>query len=401
VENLLFIDRIGYDHYRLPDGSPVLDPDRHRVTLLTEPQVVGQVRPGECAEVIGIRLSDSALRDALCATLHERIGFDRLFAFGERLNLPGALMRERLGIAGPAVSEILPFRDKSVMKEVASGGGLRVPEWQRIEGHEDADELLRRHGRIVIKPRLGTGSAGIRMVNSAAELGALRDCDLREHQAEEFIDGEILTVNGVFYRGELITSHVFRMLTSTLSHVSNLPMMIIGVHEEELSKAATEFLRRVAIVFGVTNSVLHLELFHRGDGELIFNEVAARNGGGNEAFLMKALTGVNMHEAMVRLALGEPPRAYPRTHPAGGGIVWYSRAGTLAAIEDSAVPGEWLIDRRVTARIGDRLRPSGSSGLGLLVHTVGGRDESQVRERLEFVCAHTAIRYVDLQTLKG
>jgi hypothetical protein len=396
AENILFIDRIGYDRYRLPDGSPALDPDRYRVTLLTQPDVADLVHPGECAEIIAIRLSDSGLRDSLCRTLHQQIGFDRLFAFGELLALTGAQLREELGIAGPSVARVLPFRDKFIMKETAAKGGILVPDWQSIERADDASDLLKRHGRIVIKPRFGTGSAGIHVVNSAAELSSLRECDLTRHQAEEFIDGEILTVNAVVYHGELITSRVFRMLTSTLSHMDNLPMMIASVHDEGVLMAVNAFLAQAIKAFDVTDSVLHLEMFHRSDGSLVFDEIAGRNGGGNEATLTRALTGVNLYEAMVKIALDEPPNVYPRTHEAGGGIVWYSRQGKLASIDDTEVPRDWLIDRRVMARVGQRLRTSGMSGNGLLIHNVGGRDESQVRERLEFIRTHTFIAYDDL-----
>jgi hypothetical protein len=148
--------------------------------------------------------------------------------------------------------------------------------------------------------------------------------------------------------------------------------------------------------FSVRNSVLHLELFHLVDGSLVFNEVAARNGGAGVVPAVQALTGVNLYEALVRLALDERPTdSYPRTHPAAGWFLWYGRHGRLAAVEDAAVPREWLILRRVTAQLGQQVAPSGFSGTGLVTYAVGGQDETQVRERLAFIEASSTVCYDD------
>ncbi|WP_329576557.1 ATP-grasp domain-containing protein [Kitasatospora sp. NBC_01250] len=395
-ENVLLLDRVGYDRFRLPDGSPVLDPDRYRVTLLTRTPLVDQARPGECAEVLGVRLSHTSLRDALVRAAHQEIGLDHLLAFSEHLLLPGARLREHLGIPGPSTARLLPFRDKSAMKRTAARGGVPVCAWQPVERAADAADLLARHRRIVLKPRFGSGSAGIHLVDSPAALTALADHDLREHQAEEHVDGEMLHVDVAVHQGRLLACVVFRYLTSTLSHVDNRPMLSVTVDDPQLVERATEFTRQVVDAFQVTDAVLHLEVFERPDGTLLFNEVAARNGGAGVVPVVQALTGVNLHESMVRLALGEHPTTdYPRTHQAGGEFVWYSRPGRLAAIDDAAIPPHWLINRRTTAGPGDRLKASGFSGAGLVTYAVGGRDEAEVRARLDFIRTHTSIRYSD------
>ncbi|MEE1782938.1 ATP-grasp domain-containing protein [Streptomyces sp. SP17BM10] len=395
-ENVLLLDRVGYDRYRLPDGSPVLDPDRYRVTLLTRTPLAGQARPGECAEVLGVRLSDAALRDALVRAVHQEVGLDHLLAFSENLLLPGARLREQTGVRGPSTARLLPFRDKSAMKRTAAGGGLPVCDWRPVERAADAAGLLDRHGRIVLKPRFGSGSAGIHVVDSRAALAALDGHALAGHQAEEFVDGGMLHVDVAVHRGELLTCVVFRYLTSTLSHVDNRPMLSVTVDDPQLVERATEFTRRVVKAFDVTDAVLHLELFELADGALVFNEVAVRNGGGGIVPVVQALTGVNLYEAMVRLALGErPSTGYPRTHRAAGEFIWYSRPGRLAAIDDEAIPRDWLISRRATAAPGDLLRASGFSGAGLVTYAVGGRDEAEVRARLEFIRTHTGITYAD------
>ncbi|MGH3831406.1 MAG: ATP-grasp domain-containing protein [Pseudonocardiaceae bacterium] len=393
-EHVLVLDRVGYDRYRTPDGGPVLDPARYRVTLVTRPDLVSQARPWECAEVLGVDLWNTALRDGLCEVLHRDVGFDRLLVFTEQLLLPGARLRERLGIPGPALAAVLPFRDKSVMKETAAASGLPVADWLAVNRADEARRLLDKHGRIVLKPRFGSGSTGIHVVNSPADLAALDDRELVDYAAEEYVDGEMLHIDAAVYHGELRTCVVSRYLTSTLSHVHGRPLISVTVGDQGLADAATEFTRRVVDVFSVHNSVLHLELFHLADGSFVFNEVAARNGGGGVVPAVRAITGVNLYEAMVRLALDERPTAdYPRTHPAAGWFLWYGRKGRLIAVDDEAVRQDWLIARRIEAEAGQQVTPSGFSGTGLVTYAVGGKDEAQVRKRLRFVEANSRVCY--------
>ena len=395
-EHVLMLDRVGYSRYRMPDDGPALDPARYRVTLVTRPELVGQARPGECAEVLGVDLWKASLRDALCETVHRDVGIDRLLVFSEQLLVPGGRLRERLGIPGQTAAAILPFRDKSVMKTVAAKGDLPICDWLSVDHADEAGPLLEAHGRIVLKPRLGSGSAGVHVVTSRAELAALAGHDLGGYQAEEYVDAEMLHIDAVVYRGELHTCVVSRYLTSTLSHVNGTPLLSVTVDDPRLVAAATEVTEHVIDAFDVGNSVLHLELFHTDDGSLVFNEVAARNGGGGIVPVVRALTGVSLYEAMVRLALDEPPTpTYARTHPAGGFFLWYGRPGRLAAVADEAVPRDWLLLRRIGARAGDVVAPSGFSGTGLVTYAVGGRDEAEVRERLAFIAANSRVQYED------
>jgi biotin carboxylase len=395
-EHVLMIDRVGYDRYRTAEGAPALDPDRYRVTLVTRPELVQQARPGECADVIGVDLWDEPLRDALCEAVHRAKGVDRLLAFSEQLLLPGARLRERLGIPGQTAAAVLPARDKSVMKETAAQGDLPVCDWRPVDRADEALPLLEKHGRIVLKPRFGSGSAGIHLAGSRQDLADLRHHDLSGYQAEEHVDGEMLHIDATVHHGELRDCVVSRYLTSTLSHLQGLPLLSVTVGDPEVAAAATEFTRRTIRAFKIRDSVVHLELFRADDGSLVFNEIAARNGGAGVVPVVRALTGVNLYEAMVRLATGEEPTAtHPRTHTAAGWLVHYARPGRLASVEDSAVPREWLITRRLNAAPGDPVGPSGFSGTGLVTYAIGGRDEAQVRERLEFVRTHSAVRYTE------
>lgn len=155
---------------------------------------------------------------------------------------------------------------------------------------------------------------------------------------------------------------------------------------------------RVIEGFGARNSVLHLEVFERADGTLVFNEVACRNGGAGVVPAMQAVTGVNLYEAMVRLSVGEPPTStYPLLAKAAGWLVLYARRGRFVLVADDAIPQEWLALRRVSAQAGDLVEHGGFSGTGLVTYAVIGDTEQEVRQRLDFIKRNVSVRYEDTE----
>jgi ATP-grasp N-terminal domain len=398
-ENVLFVDRSGYDFYRLPTGEPALDPERYRVTLVTPNNFGGQAQHGECAEVLCLDVNDHALLGTLIEALHQRRRFDHILAFSEGLLLPMAALRERLGVPGPRQEEILPYRDKSIMKATARRAGLLVADWLPVDRAADARDLLATHGTIVIKPRAGFGSAGVHIVSAADELRTLDDdpaLDLTNHQAEQFIDAPMVHVDAVIVGGKPHTVVPSRYLTSTLSFTQGLPLLSTTVDEPHLVAACETLLAQVVAAFGVTDHVLHLEAFVLEDDRLVFSEVACRPGGGNLQALVAAVSGVSLHEAMVRLYLGEAPATtYPVLGPAAGNVTFYGRPGLVTAVEDQAVPPEWIVERRLLTAPDGRFHPVGMVGGGLVDYILIGGSTEEVSHRLRFTAEHVTIGYED------
>ena len=398
-ENILFVDRSGYDFYRLPTGDPVLDPERYRVTLVTPNEFAGQARYGECAEVLCLDVNDHTLLDTLIEALHRRRPFDHLLACSEGLLLPMAALRERLGIPGPKPEEVLPYRDKSIMKATARGAGLPVADWLPVDRAADAHDLLAKYGKVVIKPRAGFGSAGIHIVSAADELRALDDdpaLDLTNHQAEQFIDAPMVHIDAIVRGGKPHTVVPSRYLTSTLSFTRGLPVLSATVDEPRLVAACETLLAQVATAFGAKDSVLHLEAFVLDGDRLVFSEVACRPGGSNLQALVAAVRGVSLHEATVRLSLGEAPTTtYPVRGRAAAHAILYGRNGLVTAVDDQDVPAEWLVERRLLVAPDGRFRLVGMVGGGVAEYVLLGDSTEEVSYRVRFVADHVTISYGD------
>lgn len=382
--HVVIIDRAGFDRYRLPDGSPVVSPRDGRVSLLTGPPLVGQPRAGECARVLGYDIDDLPSTRAMLRTLHAMTPIDRLVCFPENLLILAAEERERLGLPGPRIGYILPFRDKWEMKTLASAAGIPVADWAAVERPEDVRPLLEKHGKVVVKPRGGTGSAGVYIVDGPERLAAL-PADLAGSQAEQFIDAPMIHIDAVVSGRAVAAARTSRYLDTTLAHVERQPLRSVISEDSALNARADALLAAAVDAFRVVDGVLHLEAFATADG-LVFNEVACRPGGAGVVPLMQAVTGLNLYEAMVRQALDEKPTAdYPITAGTGGWILLYADAGILAGIDDAAVPSDWIVERRSAVPIGGSFTPTGRAGGSVVSYVVRADSEAQAVARLEFI----------------
>ncbi len=397
---VVVVDRAGFDRYRLPDGTAALDPRACRVTLLTRPQVAAQAGPAECAEVFALDIDEEDLTAALITAVHEAHGVDRIVVFPENLLVPIAAVRERLGIAGPRVAEVQPFRDKPTMKRTAHRAGIPVVEWIAVESAEHLREFMARHGAIVAKPRDGAGSADVSVMHDEDDLRKfLENADVTAYQAERLVDDTgMIHVDAVVRDGEPMVSVTSQYLNSTLSHVSRRPLMSVVVEEPRLLAASTDLLADVIKAFEIRDAVLHLEAFAPDDGRLVFNEVACRAGGGGIVSLVQALRGVNLFEAMVRMALGEKPTTnYEKTATAAGWVLLYGGPGVLEEVVDDEIPAEWIVERKTAVRPGEFFTPVGRAGGSLVSYVVRGAGREQVEKRLRAIADRVEIRYRDTE----
>jgi hypothetical protein len=94
----------------------------------------------------------------------------RCFGAFEQLQLPLALVRERLQIPGLASAAARNFRDKARMKDVLRAAGVPVARHRLIGTHADAETFVREVGfPIVVKPPAAAGARATHRVANAAE----------------------------------------------------------------------------------------------------------------------------------------------------------------------------------------------------------------------------------------
>ncbi|WP_078860987.1 ATP-grasp domain-containing protein [Streptomyces sp. NRRL F-2747] len=381
--HVLLLDRIGPRVWTRDDGSPLLDPDRFRLSVLSS--AAGNTTGTAADFAARTDVFDPDGVRALAGAVHALYPVDRIATVSERLLEPAAELRARLGAPGSDPAAARKFVDKAVMKRIARRAGIRTAEGHLIHTPEDVTDLFARHGRVVVKPRDGSGSYGVSVLTSAAQVErwVREEFTPGSHLCEGFVAGDMCHIDAVVYEGEVIWD-VSRYVSDTLAVSRVEPLSSITVADPAVRAAARELLGQVVDAWRVTAGVLHLEAFLDEAGSFTFCEVAGRPGGAGirEAFL--ATTGVDLFHAKILTDVGLDPRA-GRVAPVGayaGWTVHFTVGGMLLDFDDSAVAQDAYY-RNVPYRIGDVVPPQPFSGTGASTHVFVHDSHEEVRRLVE------------------
>ncbi|MGI5185073.1 ATP-grasp domain-containing protein [Dactylosporangium sp. CA-152071] len=392
---VLLIDRIGYSHYRRHDGSPFMPADRFAVTVLTDRAKVGEVSGAEIDAVIGIDLDDVPLMLKAGEMVHRHRPLDLVVAISERLLLPAARLRDRLGIPGQSEERTLLVRNKLRMKEHLGGLGVRVPRHEPFSP-EAVATLLERHGRVVLKPTEGMASTGVFVLDRIEQLRPVLDAnpglDRANYEVEEFIDGNLHHVDSVVRDGEPVVATVSRTVDPTTSYHDAAPCRDHNIGPGPDREALLAFNAAVLKCFPWFSGVTHHEMFLDRAGEVVFCEIAGRPGGGGIIPGFRHQTGVDLDEAAVMAQLGDPlpvPAKDPVTDPMPliGYVMVYQPGGVLEATP-AAPDVPWLVDLAYLRRPGDVLPVPTRWSDAVAAVTVEGATESEVLDRLDHMVRH-------------
>ena len=394
-EHILLLDRSGYARYRRADGRPFLDPAAFEVSLAMLPDRADGARPGELARVVPVDLGDEGATLRAVAQLHRSRPIDRVVTVAERLVLTAGRLRGALGLPGFSLEQMLVFRDKAVMKRHFRAHALRTPDFLEIERPADALPLLKRHGRIVLKPLREMGSAGVYLVDSPDQLVRLSDDGLYDYEAEEFVDGELYHVDGVVLAGRPGAAIASRYLDPTGNYAQGRPFRSVAVDDGPARDAVLEFSRRVHAAVPWFSGVTHLEVFLDRGGEPVLCEIGGRPGGGGIGAAFHHRYGFAPVELALLAQLDRPlpelVERQPVARRATGWLMVYPPApGVLRELRLPTLR-EWVVAVQRQRADGERLALARTFSQAVAVVTVCGPDEPTVADRLDEFSAATSV----------
>lgn len=298
-------------------------------------------------------------------SLCEEVRPDRLVSNAELDMVRVATARSLFGIPGFGATLGHRLRDKLAMKALFAKAGLPAVPHVDAQCVDDLHDALASFGKIVVKPRWGVGSQGVRVFNDSRQLlSALIDDAtflpaLTGHQliAEAFAPGAVLHIDAVL-DGENVLfcaaseyvdpPHLFGT-RDTCSVVQDPD----GPSGRWALEACRAFARSLPADHGV--SVIHFEAYRDGEGFLA-GEVAGRLGGGAIKNLLKIAYGVDLSREgyLVAAGLAEgsslaqeplPPLAQP-----AGMVLWTSTDPRFGPEDAPAwTCGTWRSTRAATA----------------------------------------------------
>jgi hypothetical protein len=233
--------------------------------------------------------------------------------------LTAARLRDELGIRGPGYEQILPFRDKCVMKERLIERGVRVPRFGRFEPEQLARDAQAYFARIVdhvglpfiLKPIDSAGADGVHEITSEADFAALSPELGRGYEYEEFIKGTMYSVNLVSRGRKTVFGGVTEYLVNSFDVQRGRVNADINLLDDDPRVARmVRFAESALDALGWPDGGSHLELFHTDRDELVFLEVGARFKGMAGLAAMQRHYGVAFVNLSFEIETGLESRPY-------------------------------------------------------------------------------------------
>jgi biotin carboxylase len=381
------------------DSSVVpLEPLGVDVTLFQFPDKVTTAQIGAARRSFLFDADNGEAVTHFARALHERQRVDAAVSFFETCLLPTAEMAAALGIAANPVHPVAVTRDKLKMREVLLGSGIGSARFQRCATIADLSRFQQEAGGrpVILKPSAGSGSAGVVLVRSAADLEAAWQwasaAGLSPLIAEEYLDGPEYSVESLSLSGRHQIVAITEKVTSGPPHFlelgHRLPAPLAPAVEGEIRQVVTAFLDRIRQWHGPAHTELRLV-----DGQVAVVESQTRFGGDQIWEMVQLVTGVSFVTSTVCHLLGRPAPAAAAV--AGGAAIRFfaEPPGVLTSIsgleEARAVAG--VVRVACTVAPGATLAPVRSSRFRQGYVLAVGRDAAEAAERAQ--AAHALVRF--------
>ena len=300
-----------------------------------------------------------------------------------------AQLREILGLDGWPSSDALTWRNKLAMKDSARRAGIAVAAQAPVDCATDLVAFAAEHGfPVVVKPRDGAGSLGVRVLHDESEIAEVFAEDRSNLMVESFVDGPMCHVDGLLVDGEIqyvyASQYLFALSDFRALHRGRLDTTLDP--DDPLSVRLVEFTRSVIDALPAPrNFAFHAEVFHTPDDRLVLCEIAARPGGAQNRAIAEVMFGIDPFEGMVRancgLPLGIEGERPLRPATMAGQLLFGRRSGTVVA-----VPGEppfpWVARSSILAREGEVMTVPRYSADVMASFVVTGPDQRTTESRM-------------------
>jgi hypothetical protein len=203
---------------RYAEYGRYLDHARYHVSYISTAVGLASVPPVAAATVLVDATDDLVAVRAAVRDLAVRYGAPAaVVALKEDDLLVGAeLRREWQCPGGPRPHDLLVFRDKGAMCQAIHQAGLAVPAFAEAHDADTVVDFAADHGwPVIVKPRIGSSSAGVVRLEGPADLAAV--CfDAEQLLVQAYYTDPIYHVDGVFDGTDVVTYRASRYVNTCL-----------------------------------------------------------------------------------------------------------------------------------------------------------------------------------------
>lgn len=262
---------------------------------------------------------------------------DGVLAFNDWGSRIAARLAKEWGLPGAGSAVAKDLADKADVRRRLAGTDAGLP-YVFTADPDEAGELLRSapSGEVVVKPVDGAASLGVRRVADPRDLpdaltAVMSTTGQERALVEHFVPGPELSLEAVVAAGRTVFVGVTEKTCAAPPSFVETRHVVDPAVQDALTPSATRFVDRVAGALDLDNAVLHLEAKRDGDRWHLI-EVAFRPAGGLISDVLLRATGLDLYDAALSIALGEPEPVVirPGTTPRVAAVEFVAGTGTVA-----------------------------------------------------------------------
>lgn len=368
----------------------------HEVTLIHEAAQAARVRdlvpPAVHTVAIGSVTSPESILGAL-AYLGITAKIECVVPGNEVAVVPSAIVGELIGARSLPVRTALACRNKAVQKATWADI-VPTARWSVLTGSDDDIPARLRDADIdlpcIAKPLDKGGTTDVGMVSEVNELQTRLAELAAPLLVEQYLEPPEWHLDGVIQSSEISHFMVSQYCSPVLDTKRGIPVQSMtypGASNAVLYNAAREFTHRAVTSLDLTDGVFHLEAFGR-EGEFIAGELACRPGAGMIPQVGRIALGIDLWDAVGRLATDEPvPPAAARSQDYLGFVNLPSVAGEVNTVDITTFTElDWVVDVVERRAVGEIMRDmTRGVGFGMGYVMVRAATREDLRSRLDTV----------------
>jgi len=263
---------------------------------------------------------------------------------------------------------------------------------------------------LVVKPvdSRGGGSRGVSVVEGPADIGkavtfAQQYCTDNAIIIEEYLQGLEHSIETITYEGKIHVLAIADKEKTPLPYRVDksviYPTIATGKERKRIAEVAKAAVKALDIEIGPA----HVEMCTTDDGPRLFELGARCGGGGTPDPILPFLTGVNMFQEVVRIAIGEEPkRLLPRYRKGCVYRFLTPPPGIVSHVSGLETLLDWdgILDCYVPLRAGDKIPQvkTGANRSGFII--AGGETRQEAVNLADRVIRHINIEYENRATFR-
>ena len=221
-----------------------------------------------------------------------------------------AFVAEKLGLKGIGTKTAELFTNKFLMREFCKKNSLPTPQYRFCRTYEEALELLKQLGKIIIKPIDSQSSRGVYIITKESDLEE-KFIDTVKYSnsekavlAEEYIEGPEFTVDGIKTKNSYWVTGISKKSHFGYNSAIAKELLFSNYNEEydynKLRKENTNLVIKMGLPFGLT----HAEYKYM-NGQYYLIEIAARGGGTKiSSDIVPYISGIDTYKMYINTLLG-------------------------------------------------------------------------------------------------